>query len=131
MTYANLIPVPNYGIDDLAHLEVLTAEPPPACDFITQPAELAYQAVKIARAKTGTSEIRLLQKLSDGKPSGFAIQNAVTAPYTRDQKDLVMENGEPMTESDAIEAFDLAVAQKYPASKLRNGTSVPTHLFLL
>lgn len=132
MNYADMIPVPTFGIEELSHAEVIAPEPPPQCNFITQLPQLSHQAMKIARAKTGASEIRLLRTLSDGKPSGFALQTAVLAPYSRDQKDLAKEDTkEPLTEAEALAAFEKAVAEKYPASTLRNGRSVPTYLSLL
>lgn len=131
MTFSTLIPVPTYGIEDLERSESFTDAPPPECTFDEEPAELSYKALKIARAKSGTNEIRLLAKLSDGKPSGFTIQTAITSPYTRDQKDLVGENNEPLSESEAVAAFEQAVAKQYPPCILRTGTLVPTYLSLL
>lgn len=82
MDYANLIPMPTYGIDALSQTYVTATDSLPRCDFITETPQLSYQALKIARAKTGANEIRLMQKLVDGKPDGFALQFAEMSPYS-------------------------------------------------
>ncbi|MCU6502031.1 hypothetical protein LPN04_29985 [Rugamonas sp. A1-17] len=92
------------------------------------------QAMKIARAIAGTSEIRLLREKVTGMVDTFILETAVMQPYHAVRAPLTQDDGEtrtPLTEEDALNAFNEAVLAKYPAEKLFNGRQIPIHMNLM
>lgn len=90
------------------------------------------RAVKIARAKTGETELRLLKE-QEGAESRFVIVSSTNAPYVT-KRELLVQPGEtqtPMNEQQAVEEFERRVALAYPPEKLRNNQTVAIHLNLI
>jgi hypothetical protein len=96
-------------------------------------AEVKRQPIKIARATTGTTEIRLLRQTQEGSADTFILENSVLHPYHASRQELTVDeaNPKPMDEQAALVAFAQAVAARYPAETLRNGVVVPIHQELL
>lgn len=91
------------------------------------------QAIKIARAVTGTSEIRLLRQTIADKADTFILETAVLQPYHAVRVNLTRHEGDrpiPLNLVDALIAFHEAVLAKYPAETLRNGRSISIHMNL-
>ncbi|MFC5550241.1 hypothetical protein [Massilia aerilata] len=89
------------------------------------------RAVKLARAKTGESELRLLAE-QDGDAIRYVLVKSTIAPYAVKREVLVdAEKKIPLNYLQATEEFDRRVALAYPVEKLRNGKTVETHLNLL
>lgn len=124
---SNMVPVEDYGIPNLN----------PGHDFAeispSQPAKQTFSAVKIARAKTGETEIRLLSKRNDQKHDCFYLEQATICPFASKRTELKKgrKTPRPMTEAEALQAFEFEVAKKYPAVKTKNGSVVPTYLPLM
>lgn len=90
------------------------------------------RALKIARAITGETELRLLAEKS-GAEMCFIIASSTIAPYATKREVLVKPGKKktPMNEHQAIEEFERRVAAAYPPETLRNGKLVAIHLNLI
>lgn len=90
------------------------------------------RALKVARAKTGETELRLLVEQT-GAETRFVIASSTLAPYAVKREALVKPGRRktPMNELQAIEEFERRVALAYPPEKLRNGKTVAIHLNLI
>lgn len=91
------------------------------------------RALKIVRAKSGETELRLLAEQDGNGGVHFIIASSTIAPYEV-KRDLLVKRGKkkvPMNKQQAIEEFDLRVAQAYPPEKLRNDKLVAIHLNIL
>jgi len=90
------------------------------------------RALKIARAITGETELRLLAEKS-GAEVRFIIVSSTIAPYATKRETLVKPGKKktPMNEQQAIEEFERRVASAYPPETLRNGKIVAIHLNLI
>jgi len=90
------------------------------------------KVMRIARATSGTTEIRLLRQSVANMADTFILEHAVMQPYQTTRVDLIIpDTPQPMNEAEALEAFCAAVKAKYPAEKLRNGRIVPIHQDLI
>lgn len=122
--------------DDALDAPVTTRPAPAPAPFAdAAPAKAAgpaqSRAVKLARAKTGESELRLLAE-QDGDAIRYVLAKSTTAPYAVKREVLVdAEKKTPLNYQQAIEEFDRRVALAYPAEKLRNGKTVEIHLNLI
>jgi hypothetical protein len=88
------------------------------------------KALRIARAITGETEMRLLARVVEGKATAYVVRSSTLHPYKHDDK--VLQKGEKlMNEAQARATFDRLVAGKYPAVILGNKRVVPVHLDLL
>lgn len=90
------------------------------------------RALKIARAKTGETELRLLaEQASTG--TRFVLVSSTIAPYATNREVLVKPGKKKaqMNEQQAIEEFERRVAMAYPPEKLRNNKIVAIHLNLI
>lgn len=111
-----------------------TSVPAPYAD--SGPAKAAgpasSRALKIARAKTGETELRLLAE-QDGETVRFVLVSSTIAPYATKREVLVKpgRRKSPMNEQQAVEEFERRVALAYPPEKLHNNKTVATHLNLL
>jgi hypothetical protein len=83
-------------------------------------------ALKIARAITGETEVRLISVTRDGIHLHFALENAVLLPYSTQRSELSSPS-----KDDALVAFQLAVEKKYPKAVLRSGKQVAIHHALM
>jgi hypothetical protein len=90
------------------------------------------RALKIARAITGETELRLLAEKS-GAEVRFTLVSSTIAPYASTREALVKPGKKktPMNEQQAIEEFERRVASAYPPETLRNGKIVAIHLNLI
>jgi hypothetical protein len=90
------------------------------------------RALKIARAKTGETELRLLAE-QHGTETRFVIASSTLAPYAVKREVLVKpgKKKSPMNELQAVEEFERRIALAYPPEKLRNGKTVAIHLNLI
>jgi hypothetical protein len=88
------------------------------------------QAVRIVRAKSGTTEIRLLVEKIERKADRFILEEAVLQPYTTNRTDLV-KGSKHMTQKQAFAAFDKKTTEQYPAETLRSGKVVDRHSIVL
>jgi hypothetical protein len=90
------------------------------------------RALKIARAKSGETELRLLAEL-DADAVRYVIAKSTTAPYAV-KREVLVAAGElkiPLNYQQAVEEFERRVAVAYPSEKLRNGKTVAIHLNLI
>lgn len=90
------------------------------------------RALKIARAKTGETELRLLVE-QDGVETRFIIASSTLAPYAV-QREVLVKPGKkktPLNELQAVKEFERRVALAYPPEKLRNNKTVAIHLNLI
>lgn len=87
-----------------------------------------FKAIRIARAKSGATELRLLVQMIGGAASYF-VQESRIAPYERESKPLA--DGKKLTEARARALFEKRVATTYPPEILRNKKLVATHVDLL
>ena len=94
------------------------------------PAATTRKAIRIARAKTGESEMRLVMQESHGAGVTYIVRTAMLSPYKHEDKEL-LKNGKPMDEAQARASFDRLVAGSYPAVQLRKNVSVATYENLL
>lgn len=110
--------------------------PEPATFADAAPAKAAgpvpSRALKIARAKTGESELRLLAEQASAG-TRFVLVTSTIAPYVTAREELVKSGKKkiPMNELQAVEEFERRVALAYPPEKLRNGTTVAIHFNLI
>lgn len=88
------------------------------------------KALRIVRAKTGESEMRLLMQETQGAGVTYIVRTAMLSPYKHEDKEL-LKNGKPMNEAQARASFDRLVAGSYPAVQLRKNVSVATYENLL
>lgn len=115
---SNFEPLNNYGIDDLEPVSTET---------------YSSKAIKISRAITGETEIRLiLETVSDGAKR-YAIETVNMTPYftSRVPAKSPRKKAVAQTEAEAITAFQFVVKNAYPVIKLRKGKTVPIHTNLL
>lgn len=110
----------------------------PALIETPAPSIVTRTAAKIVRARTGTTELRLMKELSDDVLSKYLLVTVNIAPYRTTTAELLKDSDEhpsapqvPMTEKEAIRAFNQAVARHYPPARTRNGKRVPTHITLM
>jgi hypothetical protein len=88
------------------------------------------KALRIVRAKTGETEMRLFAQDTEGEGIAYVIRTSTINPYKHDDK--VLKKGENlMTEEQARATFNRLVAARYPAVVLRKNVTVPVHLDLL
>lgn len=87
-----------------------------------------FKAVRIARAKTGQTELRLLAQQGDAGCS-YIVRKASIAPYKHEDEPL--KGGKKLSETRAIAEFGKIVAATYPPIELREDMVVPTHLDIL
>lgn len=86
-------------------------------------------SLKIARAISGATEVRLLVEKCTGKNDVFILEEAELSPYNRKPTRL-MRGKKPMSSKLAHEAYDQKVLEMYPAEVLRNGKKIARHLVL-
>lgn len=91
---------------------------------------VTLRALRIVRAKTGETEMRLFAQEAEGKGIAFVVRTSSLNPLKSDDK-VLQKNGKPVTEAQARASFDRLVAARYPAIALRKNMSVPVHLDLL
>jgi hypothetical protein len=123
--------------EDAIDAPVSTRSAPAVAAFVdaapAKPAGPAQsRALKIARAISGETELRLLAEL-DGDAIRYVIAKSTTAPYAV-KREVLVGAGElqtPLNYLQAVEEFDRRVAQAYPPEKLRNGKTVAIHLNLI
>lgn len=89
--------------------------------------------LKIARAISGATEIRLLAEQDGNGGVHFVVAKSTIAPYTVTREVLVKrgKNKTPLNKKQATEEFDRLVTVAYPPEKLRNEKLVAIHLNLL
>lgn len=123
--------------DDAAAPSATTRSAPETAPFAdAAPAKVAgfipSRALKIARAKTGETELRLLAE-QHGTETRFVIASSTLAPYAVKREDLVKAGKKkaPMNEKQAVEEFERRVALAYPPETLRNNKIVAIHLNLI
>lgn len=88
------------------------------------------KALRIVRAKTGETEMRLFSQNTDDGGTAYVIRSTTLHPYKHDDK-VLAKNGKPMTEEQARASFERMVVARYPAVVLRKNVSVSVHLDLL
>lgn len=123
--------------DDAAGAVATTRSAPESAPFAdAAPAKAAgvvtSRALKIARAKTGETELRLLAE-QHGVETRFVIASSTLAPYAV-KREVLVKSGKrktPLNEQQAVEEFERRVALAYPLEKLRNGKTVAIHLNLI
>ena len=123
--------------DEVHNAPVMTRSAPmPAPVADAEPSKAAgsvqSRALKLSRAKTGESELRLLAE-QDGNAVRYVIASSTIAPYTV-KRDVLVKPGKkqtPMNEQQAVEEFERRVALAYPPEKLRNNKTVAIHLNLI
>lgn len=92
--------------------------------------EVTRRAMRIVRAKTGETEMRLLAQATEGDSVTYIVRTSTLNPVKNDDKAL-QKNGKPMDEAQARASFERMVAARYPAITLRKNVTVPVHLDLL
>jgi hypothetical protein len=123
--------------DDAFDAPATTRSAPQSAPFAdAAPAKAAgiaqSRALKIARAKTGETELRLLVE-QDGTETRFVIASSKLAPYVV-KREVLVKSGKkkaPLNELQAVEEFERRVALAYPPEKLRIGKTVAIHLNLI
>lgn len=88
------------------------------------------RAMRIVRAKTGETEMRLLAQDTKGEAIAYVVRISTLNPYKHEDK-VLMKNGIMMNKEQARKSFDRMVAARYRAVVLRKNVSVPVHLDLL
>lgn len=88
------------------------------------------RALRIVRAKTGETEMRLLAQETEGEGIAYIVRTSTLNPVKSEDK-VIQKNGKPATEAQARASFQRMVAARYPAIVLRENMSVPVHLDLL
>jgi hypothetical protein len=123
--------------DDVLDAPVVTRSAPAPAPFAdAAPAKAAgpaqSRAVKLARAKTGESELRLLAE-QDGDAVRYVLAKSTIAPFAVKREVLVdaQDKKTPMNYQQAVEEFERRVALAYPPEKLRNNKIVTIHLNLI
>lgn len=89
--------------------------------------------MKIARAISGETELRLLERQDGDQTVRYVIASSTIAPYTVKREVLVKPGKKktPLNEQQAIAEFERRVALAYPPEKLRNNKTVAIHLNLI
>jgi len=88
------------------------------------------KALRIVRAKTGKTEMRLFERKAEGQATAYVVRVSSINPSSHDDK--VLQKGDKlMNEAQARAAFERLVAGHYPAIVLREDMHVPVHLDLL
>ena len=110
----NFVLMTNYGISNLNSFvpdEVVT-----------------FEALKIARSRSGEFELRLLSELHSGDHSQYVLQTSTLAPYKSVRSALLDSKGkEPKTLRQAIRVFNAHIVQTLPATKHSSGKKLATH----
>ena len=88
------------------------------------------RALRIVRAKTGETEMRLFAQEEEGKVIAYVVRSSTLNPVKSEDK-VIQKNGKPVTEAQARASFARMVAARYPAVALRKNMLVPVHLDLL
>jgi hypothetical protein len=88
------------------------------------------RALRIVRAKTGETEMRLFEQETEGKGIAYIVRTSTLNPVKNEDKPI-KKSGKPVTEAQARASFQRMVAARYPAVVLRENMSVPVHLDLL
>lgn len=88
------------------------------------------RALRIVRAKTGETEMRLFEQETEGKGTAYVVRTSTLNPVKSEDK-VIQKGGKPATEAYARASFQRMVAARYPAVVLRENMSVPIHLDLL
>jgi hypothetical protein len=88
------------------------------------------RALRIVRAKTGETEMRLFAQETEGEGIAYVVRTSTLNPLKNEDK-VIQKNGKPVTEAQARASFQRMVAAHYPAVVLRENMSVPVHLDLL
>jgi hypothetical protein len=88
------------------------------------------RALRIVRAKTGETEMRLFARESEGQATAYVVRVSSLNPSSHDDK--VLHKGDKlMNEAQARATFERLVAGHYPPVVLRENMHVPIHLDLL
>jgi hypothetical protein len=88
------------------------------------------KALRIVRAKTGETEMRLFERKAEGHATSYVVRVSSINPSSHDDK--VLKKGDKlMNEAQARATFERLVAGHYPAIVLRKDVHVPVHLDLL
>lgn len=116
--------------DDALAMSTPTPATPVAISMA--PALIHSRALKIARAISGETELRLLAE-GDNETARYVIASATTAPYAVVREVLVKPGKKktPFNKTQAVEEFERRVAAAYPPETLRNGKTVAIHLNLI
>jgi hypothetical protein len=118
----------------VAHRSAATPAPIAAEAAAKPSGAVSRRAIKLARAKTGETELRLLVE-QDGKETRYryVIDSSTIAPYVVKREVLVKPGKKkaPMNEQQAVEEFERRVALAYPPETLRNNKVVAIHLNLI
>ena len=88
-------------------------------------------SVRIARAKTGESEIRLLSERIDGNHTKYLLEKTKIWPYQPQITEMESRKKESISEAKANMVFEAAIAENYPTIILPNGKLVSVHLDLM
>lgn len=111
------LPLPRAAIK----LPIVPAAPEPVA---------VLRALRIVRAKTGETEMRLFAREAEGQATAYVVRVSSLNPISNDDK--VLQKGERlMDETQARASFERLVAGHYPPVVLRKDMHVPTHLHLL
>jgi hypothetical protein len=96
-------------------------------------APAASRALKIARAKSGETELRLLTETDGDNAVRYVIASSTIAPYLVKREVLVKPGKKktPLNEQQAVEEFERRVALAYPPETLSNNKTVAIHLNLI
>lgn len=124
--------MPFFGEDALAVPELPLARTAVKLPLVAAAPEpvAVNRTLRIARARTGETEMRLFAREVEGEATTYVIRISSLNPSKHDDK--VLKKGEkPMKEAQARAAFDRLVADRYPAIVLRKDVHVPIHLDLL
>jgi len=88
------------------------------------------KALRIVRAKTGETEMRLFAREAEGQATAYVVRVSSLNPASNDDK--VLQKGDKlMNEAQARATFERLVAGHYPPIVLRKDVQVPIHLDLL
>lgn len=115
-----------------------------AVDTDKLPTFTKFKAIRIARAHSGTSEVRLVEELvaEGGKPH-FYFEEVQTYPYQTTRMVIVSatkaikinalnsDDEAIATSKQAEKYFAAAVARKYPSETTRGGITMATHINVL
>jgi hypothetical protein len=88
------------------------------------------RALRIVRAKTGETEMRLFAQETEGGGIAYVVRTSWLNPGKSEDK-VIQKSGKAVTEAHARASFQRMVASRYPAVVLRKDMSVPVHLDLL
>jgi hypothetical protein len=88
------------------------------------------KALRIVRAKTGETEMRLFAREAEGQATAYVVRVSSLNPISNDDK--VLQKGDKlMNEAQARATFERLVTGHYPPVILRENMHVPIHLDLL